>query len=481
MNRQRISRRDLLKIGAAAGAVTLAGCAAPAAAPQQPTTAPAAPATGVEATTAPEQAPAEAPAAPLAAGEIEYFMYDLGPANKSREEMRDAFQAANPDAKVRITVLPYGELWQKIAARMAAGQPPDVMYGDFSLVRSALEGQLLDMTSYMKADSVLSDSNQFTIEMMDPMQAKYGTSKVVALIMGTWVPILYFNKDLFDVANVAYPTEDWTWEEVREAAMKLTKDDRSQFGVQIGVPFDNVGWMWWGQQPADFWATPQAFPETSNFNNETGINVFRVYYDLTHVDKSAPTPDEASGYSQYAGPFGAGKSAMYTGGDWDAGWSFRELPFKWDMTLTPKMRKDYRPSLNTMVATNTIASATKNPDIAWNFVRFISASKEGQTLVGAGAYETPVLKGVAESDEVLKPDWAPEGYSARVKAALLPGPMFTPYPLNINLWEFPGKFLDPTVDNVRKGEMTPEQAVEYLDKEGKPYFAQQKKDTPPIP
>jgi multiple sugar transport system substrate-binding protein len=473
MTRQKVTRRDFLKIGAAAGAVTLAGCAAPAAAPQQPTTAPAAPATGAEATTA--------PAAASAAGEIEYFTYDLGPANQSREEMRDAFQAANPEATVKVTVLPYGEMFQKIAALMAAGQPPDVMYGDFSLVRNALEGQLLDLTSYIKADPVLSDANQFTTNMQDDVQAKYGTSKIVALIMGTWVPILYYNKDLFDAAGAAYPTDDWTWEYAREAAKLLTKDDRSQFGVQLGTTFDNVGWMWWGQQPADFWATPQAFPETSNFNNETGVNVMKVYHDLTHVDKSAPTPDEASGYSNYAGPFGAGKAAMYSGGDWDAGWSFRELPFKWDMALTPKMRKDYRPALNTMVATNTIASASKNPDIAWNFIRFITATEDGQKLVGKGAYETPVLKGVAESDEVLKPDWAPAGYSARVKAASLPGPMFTPYPLNINLWEFPGKFLDPTVDNVRKGEMTPEQAVEFLDKEGQPYFAQQRKDTPPIP
>ncbi len=473
MNRSKLSRRSFLKIGAAAGAVTLAGCAAPAAAPQQP----AAPAAGTQATTA----PAEAPAAASTAGEIEYFTYDLGPANQSREEMRDAFQAANPEAKVKVTVLPYDEMWQKVAALMAAGQPPDVMYGDFSLVRYALEGQLLDLTSYMKADSVLSDPNQFTTNMQDDVQAKYGTSKIVALIMGTWVPILYYNKDLFDAAGVAYPTDDWTWEDVREAAKQLTKADRSQFGVQLGTTFDNVGWMWWGQKPADFWAIPQAFPETCNFNNETGIGVMQVYYDLTHVDKSAPTPDEASGYSNYAGPFGAGKAAMYSGGDWDAGWSFRELPFKWDMVMTPKMRKDYRPALNTMVATNTIASASKNPDIAWNFIRFITATEEGQKLVGKGAYETPVLKGVAESDEVLKPDWAPAGYGARVRAASLPGPMFTPYPLNINLWEFPSKFLDPTVDNVRRGEMTPQQAVEYLDKEGKPYFEQQRKDTPPIP
>ena len=36
--------------------------------------------------------------------------------------------------------------------------------------------------------------------------------------------VLYFNKDMFDAAGIAYPTDDWTWEEFREAAKKLTID-----------------------------------------------------------------------------------------------------------------------------------------------------------------------------------------------------------------------------------------------------------------
>lgn len=98
-------------------------------------------------------------------------------------------------------------------------------------------------------------------------------------------------------------------------------------------------------------------------------------------------------------------------------------------------------------------------------------------MIGQGAYETPVLKAAAHSDAVMNPDWAAPGYDSRVKAAELPGPMYTPYPLNLNLWEFPGKFIDPTVEKVRLGEMTAEEAVAYLDTEGVPYFQQQHAET----
>jgi multiple sugar transport system substrate-binding protein len=454
----------------AGGAAVLAACGGTPAAPV-PTAAPAAPdgaATTVPATSAP------AAASPALQGEISYFHYDLGPANASREEAVKIFQEQNPGAKVNLTVLPYGDLYEKVAAQFAAEQPPDVIYGDFGLLRFALAGQLFDMTDRLQADSVLSNPDNFTTSLTDPLQAKYGTEKIYALLLGTWVPILYFNRDIFDAAGASYPNDDWTWEDLRATAQKLTARDKEQYGFQFGVNYDNTGWLWWSHQPEDFWATPQIFPEKTAWGSDAGRGVMGIYHNLSVVDKSAISPDENSGFDVYGGAFGAGKVAMYAGGDWDAGWSFRDLPFNWGVSMLPKVLPNYRPALNTMIASNVIAASTKNPDLAWAFVRFLSATEEGQTLIGTGAYETPVLKSAANATAVSQPDWAPPGYDARVRAAQLPGPMYTPYALNLNLWEFPEKFLDPTILQVRKGELAPDEAVAFLDQEGTPYFTEQK-------
>ena len=48
---------------------------------------------------------------------------------------------------------------------------------------------------------------------------------------------LWYNKTLFDEAGLDYPTADWTWDDVTEAAKKLTKDDGSQYG--LGMRNDN--------------------------------------------------------------------------------------------------------------------------------------------------------------------------------------------------------------------------------------------------
>ena len=481
MNDKRLSRREFLRWSAiAAGTTALAACGpAPATEAPAATQAPAEPtATPAAEPTATEEVATAAPAAE--AVEIEYFTYDLGPANKSREDIAKAFQQANPGVTMKLTILPYGENWEKLAALMAAGTPPDVIYGDFSLLRHALEGQLLDLTELFNADQVLNKPELFTMDMKDAVQAKFGTQHIYNLILGTWVPILYFNKDIFDAAKEPYPDESWTWEKVREVAKRLTKPDAGEWGFQFGTTFDHVGWLWWEQKPADFWAVPQVFPEKTTFNSETGVNVMAVYHNMGSVDKCMVPFSEAGSFQVYGGAFGAGKSAMYSGGDWDAGWGFRDLQFKWDMTLTPKMRADYRPSLNCMVATSAISAATKHRDQAWALARFITASKEGQALIGQGAYETPVLKDVAHSDAVLKPEWGVPGYDNRVKAAELPGPMYTPYQLSLNLWEFSDKHISPTIEKLTTGETTPEEAVAYLDSEGTPYFEKLKQEMPAI-
>lgn len=456
MSPKRLSRRDFLRLSTlAASGAALAACTAPTPMPEkgEPT----------------EAAQQEAPADEVV--EVEYFTYDLGQANASREELFKVFTQTNPNIKVKNTVLPYGENWQKLVSLIAAGTPPDVIYGDFSLLRHALAGELLDLTNYFLVDPVLSKAELFTTDMQDGIQAKFGTDKIYNLIVGTWVPILYYNKDIFDAAGEAYPDDTWTWEKVQIISKKLTDSANSQYGFQFGTTFDTVGWLWWDLKPAEFWAVPQVYPEKTAFVSDTGRKVLGVYQQFG-ADESMMPFSEAGTYQAYGAAFGAGKAAMYNGGDWDAGWGFKELPFNWDMTLTPKMLDDYRPSLNCMVATSVIAAGTKHPDQAWELAHFISAVKEGQAYIGEGAYETPVLKEVAHSDAVMKPGWAVDGYGARVKAAELPGPMFTPYQLSANLWEFSDKYLTPTVEKVTLGELSVEDALAGLDSDGTPLFQQ---------
>ena len=51
---------------------------------------------------------------------------------------------------------------------------------------------------------------------------------------------MYLNTDLFAEAGVELPANEWTWDEFREIAGLLTKDN------QWGTSINNAAWSWGG-------------------------------------------------------------------------------------------------------------------------------------------------------------------------------------------------------------------------------------------
>src|SRR5438309_5825413 len=129
----------------------------------------------------------------------------------------NAFMAANPTVKVK---------WEPIAqdyetvlkTNLAAGTEADVFYADIFWIDSLMKtGKLLALDDLMaksgtkKDDFVPSLINAFTYQ-----GKTYGIPKDFNTLG------LVYNKDLFKAANVAEPTNDWTWTDLSAAAKKLT-------------------------------------------------------------------------------------------------------------------------------------------------------------------------------------------------------------------------------------------------------------------
>ena len=50
--------------------------------------------------------------------------------------------------------------------------------------------------------------------------------------------VFFYNKTLFQRAGVPEPTERWTWDDLLDAARKLTRADGSQWGINVGTGFE---------------------------------------------------------------------------------------------------------------------------------------------------------------------------------------------------------------------------------------------------
>jgi multiple sugar transport system substrate-binding protein len=139
------------------------------------------------------------------------------------------FEAANPGIKVNVEVSDWDAYWDKLKTQLAANNPPDVFAMDAPLFLDyQTRGVLANLQPFIdKNPDMLKDVYPQTLEAYKTADGYYGLPRDFQTI------VLFYNKDMFDAAGVAYPTADWTWEDVRTAAKKLTLDTNGTIRVCI--------------------------------------------------------------------------------------------------------------------------------------------------------------------------------------------------------------------------------------------------------
>jgi len=156
------------------------------------------------------------------------------------------FEKANPDVKVEFQNTASGDdYYQKLTVMAAGGTLPDVFYmrGGSGDMRYYKKNVAYNLDELVERDKEEIDFSDF-LESQLP-ELRYG-GHYRALPYDYSTLGIYYNKSLFDEAGVAYPTGDWTWEDVLEIAKKLSKDDAKGRRIQWGMAnLPNVAGLQW--------------------------------------------------------------------------------------------------------------------------------------------------------------------------------------------------------------------------------------------
>ena len=166
---------------------------------------------------------------------LSYIIWDNIQA-EAHEKMIAAFEAEHPNIKVDLEVFSWDSYWDKLNTALAGNDAYDVFWLNVAgLPKRAANGLLLNLQPYMDADPI--DFSAFPDYLVEAYQFNgdtYGIPKDIDTIA------LFYNKDLFDAAGVDYPTADWSWDDLYNAAAALTTEDVWGFGHQLyGQP------DWW--------------------------------------------------------------------------------------------------------------------------------------------------------------------------------------------------------------------------------------------
>lgn len=141
-----------------------------------------------------------------------------GGVEENIRQMIPVFEARNPHIKVEYTPGVGGH--ESLFVQMAAGTAPDVFLADIPWVENYHRDNLaLDLASVAHRLDVPLD--KYPPHVLSIFSRE---GRVYALPKGFTPVAAYYRKDIFDGRGVAYPEENWTWNDHLELARRLTYD-----------------------------------------------------------------------------------------------------------------------------------------------------------------------------------------------------------------------------------------------------------------
>ncbi len=368
------------------------------------TTSPSAPAVSdAPASIAPGGSPAASGGYTGPAASIEYAIWGDPAEIDSQTKLVESFEAANPTIDVEVTVADWDTYWEKLLTGLAGGAAPDVFAMDGPLFPDyQARDVLLDLQPFITRDGYdvgqLSDQGVGVFRSGDGSQ--YGLPRDLNVIA------LYYNKTLFDAAGVPYPDDTWDWAKLVEVGKQLTKDTDAdgqpdQWGLYTETSDMENYWLslvW--QNGGSFFGADDKSTALTTPEAAGGIQFLQ---DLIYKDKILAEP---AIFAETGDAFEQGLAAMEINGSWlvptheAAGLEFGIAPL-------PSGPAGRFTSVNPTGAV--VYKATKSPDAAWEFVKYLASPPAQEQLMQLRA-SLPVSK------EVLAGPYAASFEGAKVFA-----------------------------------------------------------------
>lgn len=160
-----------------------------------------------------------------AGGKEEVVIWDYFETDAQKEMMQtliDGFNESQDEFTASHVYVPFADYEKQLTLGIASGELPDLVILDgcsmASFIQLGLFGDISD--AEINWDEYI----------QGPLESTMMDGKHYGIPFATNCTALYYNKDMFDAAGIAYPDENTTWDDFREMAKALTKDGVYGFG-----------------------------------------------------------------------------------------------------------------------------------------------------------------------------------------------------------------------------------------------------------
>ncbi|MEU0580294.1 sugar ABC transporter substrate-binding protein [Streptomyces griseoincarnatus] len=296
--------------------------------------------------------------------------------------------------KVKLEVVPWSDLLNRILTATTSGQGPDVLnIGNTWSASLQATGGLLpwDDEQFEK----IGGKDRF----VDSALGSTGTEgqPPAAVPLYSMAYALYYNKQMFADAGIDAPPA--TWDEFVAAGKKLSKDGKWGTAMEGSNPSENVhhAYVFAKQHGADFF-TADGRPD---FTGEGAVAAVKQYVDLMAKDKVIAPGNAEYAQNQSVSDFAKGRTGMLLWQSASANLKSQGMSEDaYGIAPVPVQSGSPGPGkqVNSMVAGINLAvfKNTDNLDGATEFVKFMTSDAE-QTILNTAYSSIPPVK-AAQAD-----------------------------------------------------------------------------------
>lgn len=207
--------------------------------------------------------------------------------------------------------------------------------------------------------------------------------------------VLYYNKDVFDAAGVAYPTNDMTFDQYDELARALTVD----------TPGQEV----YGAHYHTWRSAVQLFGILDGKNTilDGQYDFLKPYYDMVLAQQEDGVCQDYATLKtsnlHYSGAFSQGNVAMMNMGTWFIATMIEKVKSgeyadcaNWGIVKYPHAEGVEPGSTLATITSLSIPASAPHKDGAWEFVKFVCGEKGAQIMASTGSIPALMTDDTAE-------------------------------------------------------------------------------------
>ncbi len=287
--------------------------------------------------------------------------------------MVDAFQEEYPYITVEVETIGYNDYFTQMQTRVAGGTAPDCYELNIeNFAAYANKGLLAEISGVD-----VSGLNETALNAFNVKGVQYGLPESFSNV------VLIYNKDLFDQAGVAYPTADWTQDDLQAAAEAIRALGDDIFGIWQPITYNEFfkvaaqyGGALLNEDKTEF-----------TINSPENIRAAQALVDRVLVSNVQPNTAQQGGMGDWD-MFMSGRLGMIPTGIWAFQTFTENCGFDWDIAVEPGSTRKATHFFSNCVVLN---PESKNREAAATWLAWLTSSTKSAEIRLEAGWDLPAL------------------------------------------------------------------------------------------